>query len=206
MQTQCATTNVVQDASEPCEETKRDRVRRLLIDKLKSDGMRFERGTPVEDQKRRLDRMADDLSYMTDERLGWLRDCLKTKGEGSRRNFWPSRITVLGYAEQAQPRPLEDWPGLKGWFVSAAGQVAIGTPGRLLAEFKFWTKHKRPPVRSYELEAVAREAKQISARRETLVSRRDRNVLTDAEDIRWLGVVEQVESQLVGWVREGSRE
>jgi hypothetical protein len=206
MQTQCATTDVAKISSEPSEETKRDRVRRLLIDKLKSDGMRFERGTPVEDQRRRLDRMADDLSYMADERLGWLRDCLKTKGEGSRRNFWPCRITVLGYAEQAQPRPLEDWPGLKGWFVSAAGQAAIATPGRLLAEFKFWTKYKRPPSKPYELEAVAREARQIADRRDRLVSRRDRNVLTDEEDIRWLGVVEQREAQLVGWVREGNKE
>ena len=206
MQTQCVTTEVAQVSSEPSEETKRDRVRRLLIDKLKADGMRFERGTSVEDQQRRLDRMADDLSYMADERLGWLRDCLRTKGEGSKRNFWPSRVTVLAYAELAQSRPLEDLPGLKSWFISAAGHDAIKVPGRLLAEFKFWKAHKRPPLNPFEQAAISKEAERIVRRRETLTDRKRSQTLRDAEDIRWLTVVEKTEAQLIGWVREGSKE
>ena len=51
---------------EEATESKRDRVRRLLIDPLKTDGFRFAKGVTSDDAKTRLDRLAetrDELAF-----------------------------------------------------------------------------------------------------------------------------------------------
>jgi hypothetical protein len=185
------------------EETKRDRVRRLFIDRLSQDGMRFKHGTPEFEQKKRLDRMADDLSYMSDNNLEKLRLCLRTKGEGTSKNFWPSRVTVLGFAEVAQPRPLEEIPGLKGWFVSDAGRQAAKVPGQLLAEFRFWTQFKRPPMTAGEKAKIGRDAKEIGSRMSRLKERQERDVPLTDEDRYWLEHAQTAKAKIEGWMREG---
>ena len=74
-------------------ETNRDRVRRLLIEPLTRDGMRFPREVSDEVQRKRLDQMADDLGHMSDANLVRLRLCLRSKGGGSAKCFWPGRVT-----------------------------------------------------------------------------------------------------------------
>ena len=50
-------------------ETNRDRVRRLFINPMIELGFRFPHRTPEDIVRKRLDRMADDLGYLTDENL-----------------------------------------------------------------------------------------------------------------------------------------
>jgi hypothetical protein len=170
---------------EEATETKRDRVRRLLIDPLKSDGFRFAKGVAAEDAKARLDRLADDLSYLKDDGLIALRVSLRTKGEGSSRCFWPAPATVLGLAESFQRRPLDELPALLRWFASAAGGAAL-LGDRLVAEYWFWTMHKRPPVKPLDKKVVADKAEDWRRRVELAKDRIARGHTIPDDDAQWL--------------------
>lgn len=183
------------DATAPAE-TKRDRVRRLFIDPLQADGLRFKHGTPPEDQRRKLDQMADDLSYLSDDKLRVLRVCMRSKGEGAKGVFWPSRVSILKFAEAAQPRPLVELPGFHSWFASAAGHAAAAVPGRLLAEYQFWTKHKHPPFDDQHKRLVTTRAREIAERFVLLAEREGRGALSDPADIAWLSNARHREAML----------
>ncbi|WP_300009721.1 hypothetical protein [uncultured Roseobacter sp.] len=166
-------------------ETKRDRVRRLLIAPLAEDGMRFKHGTPQDRQKHQLDRLADDLGYMTDAGLLALRDWMRSHGDGSNRCFWPATVAVISTAECFEPRPLEELPALRRWFASAAGRAAL-EGNRLVAEYEFWRKFKRPPVQPRDKEAVARRAAEWATKAERVRDRVARGLSPLHDDAAWL--------------------
>ncbi len=170
---------------EEATETKRDRVRRLLIDPLKADGFRFAKGVTAEDAKTRLDRLADDLAYLKDDGLDALRVSLRTKGEGAARCFWPAPATVLGLAESFQRRPLDELPALLRWFASAAGGAAV-LGDRLVAEYWFWTMHKRPPVKPMDKKMVADKAGEWRRRVELAKDRIARGHTMPDDEAQWL--------------------
>ncbi|GLQ26122.1 hypothetical protein [Sulfitobacter pacificus] len=188
------------DQAQP--ETKRDRVRRLFIAPLAAEGMRFERGTSEEVQVKRLNQMADDLTHLSDVELGRLRLCMRSKGGGTKKTFWPGRVSILGYAESVHPRPIADLPKLKDWFVSAVGRGAVADMARLVAEFEFWTRRKHPPFHASHERIVAAEASEIGPRAERLVERRGRGALSDPGDVHWLARYEETEAMLRGWLAE----
>lgn len=190
---------------ELAQESKRDRVRRLLIDPLKRDGMRYKADVSKEDQRKRLDQMADDVAHMSDQNLIRLFLCLRTKGEGSSKCFWPSRVTVLAYAEVAQPRPLADDPRLRSWFASQAGRAAASVPGRLLAEFEFWTSHKHPPFSPAHQRLIAPRADEIARRADRISEREGRGAMVNSDDAAWMDRYRVTLSMLQGWINESGQ-
>ncbi|MGI3169999.1 hypothetical protein ACRARG_12640 [Pseudooceanicola sp. C21-150M6] len=140
-------------------EANRQRVRRFLIGPLQALGFRFKKGTPIEEERKRLAQIADDVGYLTDQNLDRLYLALRDKGEGSARCFWPARATIIAFAQAAQPRPIEDMPGLASWFASEAGRRAE-EDGRLVAEYRFWTVKHRPPLNDRERDLIAKRARQ----------------------------------------------
>ena len=166
-------------------ETKRDRVRRLLIQPLADRGFRFKAGTPAERQRELLDQLADDMAYLSDESLQVLEQCMRAKGEGTSRCFWPSLATFDGFAQAREPRPLGELPAVLRWFASAAGRAALDGD-RLVAEYLFWQRHRRPPVRQLEQQAVAEEAARINRQAEAIRDRRDRGGAPTSDDLAWL--------------------
>ena len=165
-------------------ESGRDRVRRLLIHKLQEHGFRFRRGT-AEDGRKMLDRLADDLAYMTDAGLSALQVSLRTKGEGAARCFWPAPATVLGLAEDFERRPLIELPALLRWFRSEAGRAALAHD-RLVAEYWFWTDRKRPPVKPADRKTVADRAAGYARRVELAEDRLAREVPLADQERRFL--------------------
>ncbi len=196
---QITTTDSAQEAAAP-QETNRARVRRLFIDPLVKDGMRFKHHTSAEDQRRKLDQMADDLGYLSDESLRVLAACMRTKGEGTNKVFWPSRISILGFAEARERMPLQDVPGLRSWFVSAAGHKAAAVPGRLVAEYVFWKSHKRPPLTDREWAGINERAADYARRVELIEDRQARGVLVTGEERNWLRRYHETEAMLRGWL------
>lgn len=167
------------------EEGKRDRVRRLLIVPLAEDGMRFRHGTPADKQKQMLDRLADDLSYMSDAGLLALREWMRSHGDGASKSFWPVPVAVITTAESFEPRPLEELPALRRWFASAAGRAALDG-NRLVAEYEFWRKFKRPPVQPRDRDAVARRAAEWLSKAERIEDRLARGLAPLHDDADWL--------------------
>lgn len=180
-------------------ETKRDRVRRLLIHPATERGMRFRRGTEPEAQRRMLDRLCDDLAYLTDEALQALAGWLVSHGDGADRSFWPPLVGILSTAEAFQPRPIEDAPGVAGWFGSRAGPEARAA-GRLVAELLWWEKHKRPPLNDRERSRVAQKAADYGRRLELTEDKIARGVEPGADNrafLAWYRGLEQRAEALV---------
>lgn len=177
------------------QETKRDRVRRLVLTPLAEAGFRFPRGTSDDAGKRDLDRLADGLGYLPDDKLDALRVSLMTKGQGTARCFWPSYASVIGLAEAFHPRPLTEVPEILRWFKSAAGSAAL-QGGRLVAEYRFWERKKRPPVSDQDRRRVAEVAadwqRRAALTRERLAD--GRGVAQD--DQAWLNWYEKTEAML----------
>jgi hypothetical protein len=131
-------------------ETARGRVRRMLIDPATEAGMRFKKGTSEADQKRDLDRICDDVSYLSDLAMGALLEWLLRNGEGSARCFWPKPVSLIAEAHRYEQRDLEELPRAASWFASRAGLAALQN-GNLVATFLWWEKRLRPPRDEREL-------------------------------------------------------
>ncbi|MBR9764130.1 MAG: hypothetical protein GYB53_11550 [Rhodobacteraceae bacterium] len=181
-------------------ETKRDRVRRLLLTQLAENGFHFKRGSDAEAGRKMLDRLADDLGYLSDQQLATLYDCMRTKGEGAARNLWPAYATFVTYAQSLAGRPLSEMPRLAAWFGGKAGRDAL-EGNRLVAEFRFWRKHHSPPVRDFQMRGVMSEAAAIQDRVMRIRDKQRREVPLDAAERHDLEAYERDEAEALSMVR-----
>lgn len=180
--------------SGPCEgqdqtcgktETKRDRVRRLLIQPMLELGWRKPGGVSAEAHRAMLDRLADDLAYMSDEAFARLREMLRGRGDGKGRDAWPPLARLVAYAEMAQPRPIAELPAMLRWFRSAAGPEAEAA-GRLVEEYGYWQRHKHPPVGWAARRLVTEEAERNARRAELVADQLARGVTPAPGEHEWL--------------------
>ena len=184
-------------------ETKRDRVRRMLLIPLAEIGFRFPRNVDAEQGQKQLDRLADDLTYMSDLNLQRLFESVRTKGEGKTRDFWPSHAYFISLAQMAQPRALEEMPGLASWFGSAAGRAALAD-GRLVEEYRWWLQKHRPPMNPQERRVIADRAGAAQSKADRLRERLGLNLPVDAGDREWLHVFDAHEAAARALVRAGT--
>lgn len=162
-------------------ETKRDRVRRILLTPL---GFRFPKGVADADQRRALDRLADELAYMADDRLAALCEMLRSHGGGSARNFWPDHATFLGFAEVVQPRPLDELPALLRWFGSVEGPRAIAE-GSLVETWEYVRARKVPPATPQARAKIAEAAQESARRLNVIAERRSAGLGISPDDLGW---------------------
>lgn len=162
-------------------ESKRGRVRRLLIDPLDDIGFRKHGNVKVEKHKANLARVADELSYMTDAGLETLRGQLKSKGQGPSRDVWPSIATITAFAELVEPKPIEEMPELLRWFRSRAGPAARDA-GTLVETYGFFHRFKKPPVMA---ERQILERAQDNRRKLELYEDRIRRDVARPEEVSW---------------------
>lgn len=162
-------------------ETNRDRVRRLVLEPL---GFRHPRKVGEAEGRAALDAIADDLAWLSDDHLRALVDVMRSKGEGSSRDFWPSRAAFVGCAEWLSPRPLEMCDALVRWFRSVEGPRAAAE-GTLVETWLWFERHKRPPLSPLERKRIADEAA-AAQRRLILIGERERDGRgVAAEDREW---------------------
>ncbi|MHA7870636.1 MAG: hypothetical protein ACX93U_24475 [Salipiger thiooxidans] len=183
-------------------ETKRDRVRRLLIDPLTEHGFRKLSTVSAERHAKFLTDLADELSHMHDDNLESLRAALRYRGEGKDRRGWPCMATIMPLAEAAQPRPLEEVPALARWFRSAAGVEAYREK-RLLAEFRFWEQFKKPPLKDGEKRMVREKARELDSEYRVRTDRERRGVASD-DDLQWLAWHRKEEARAMALLPEGT--
>ncbi len=172
-------------------ETKRGRVRRLLIEPLTEHGFRKPGNVKLDAHDAFLVKLADALTYMTDEQLGTLRDMLRYRGEGKARDAWPSMATICVVADAVAPRPIEEHPTILSWFRSARGSQAL-LEGVLVAEFRFLEKRKRPPINDGERRAIREKAEEWNRQVELVRDRLRRGMARDGDE-KWLRWYEDME-------------
>ncbi|NDV53878.1 hypothetical protein [Salipiger sp. PrR003] len=183
-------------------ETKRGRVRRLLIDPLTEHGFRKPGNVKLDAHDAFLVKLADALTYMSDEQLGTLRDMLRYRGEGKARDAWPSMATITALAEAVAPRPVEEHPTIISWFGSARGPAALAE-GVLVAEFAFLEKRKRPPLNDGDRRIIRERAHEWERQRE-LCQDRVRRGMTRDDDLKWLRWYEGMERRAIALLPEGA--
>lgn len=181
-------------------ESKRGRVRRLLIDPLERAGMRSRKGADPDQQRAFLDRLCDDLAYLSDRELGVLRSWAEVSGEGRERCFWPPFVAFASAAQAIAPRPVAELPELRSWFGSVAGPAAARVPGRLVAEFRFIQRYRRPPIKEHERREMVKVAGYLATDVERARELRDRGRMHDAE---MLAAFERDEATARALVRDG---
>lgn len=181
------------DAQTTKTETKRDRVRRLLIDPLTAWGFRKPGNVTEAKHAKFLVDLADGLAYLGDDQLVTLREFLKTKGEGKDRRGWPRMATITPLAEAIAPRPLEEIPVIASWFGSARGPQAL-EEGTLVAEFQFLSALKRPPLREGDWRRIRERAAEHDSSKRVREDRVRRGV-ADEDDRQWLAWYAQLEAR-----------
>jgi len=187
-------------------ESKRGRVRRLVLDPLSGEGFRFRHRTSEDKQAAELARLADALVYMSDGGLRVLRISLATKGEGSQRHFWPSFATVVGFAEAFEKRPLGELPQLLSWFASAAGREALKGQ-RLVVEYQFWVARKRPPISDQDKRNVLAHARDMEERVMRAQDYVDRGIEPPFGEGEWLAGYRRTRAYVEGLVsRQAKRD
>ncbi|NDW33803.1 hypothetical protein [Salipiger sp. PrR007] len=172
-------------------ETKRGRVRRLLIEPLTEHGFRKPGNVKLDAHDTFMVKLADALTYMTDEQLGTLRDMLRYRGEGKARDAWPTMATICVVADAVAPRPIEEHPTILSWFRSARGPQAF-LEGVLVAEFRFLEKRKRPPINDGERRAIREKAEEWNRQVELVRDRLRRGMARDGDE-KWLRWYEGME-------------
>lgn len=182
-------------------ESKRDRVRRLLLDPLADHGFRFKRGVTEDDARTKLAQIADDLAYMSDAGLKAMFQSMRLKGEGSSRDFWPSRAAFLGLAEALEKSPLEEAPALLRWFASVEGPKALQGQTHV-AQYLFWSKHKRPPVSVHDWRSVREHADRMADRAMRVKDKMDRGVEVWPDDEAWYRRYTDLDALVRGYVED----
>lgn len=167
------------------QETKRGRVRRLLLSPLQELGFRFKRGTPEDVVARKMAGLCDDLAYLSDQGLTRMALTMRDKGQGSAKNFWPERATFIAFAQVVEPRPIEEMPGLASWFGSAAGTKAVAED-RLVAEYRWWRQKHRPPMTPLEWSQVEIRSRELRSQASRLRERVLNGHVLGADDDGWL--------------------
>ena len=179
-------------------ESNRARVRRILIEPLQQAGMCLQRRkgeTPAdtaERERRYLNGLCDELGYCSDRTLDQLLSWGKVSGEGPKRRHWPARLTFLHHAQAVQPLPVEAIPALASWFGSVAGPRAMAE-GRVIGEFLFIQRYRRPPINDDERRTVA-------LRNGALVHDQER-----LRDLVRLGRADQADRDMLTWLDDIER-
>jgi hypothetical protein len=160
---------------------KRARVRALLIDPLEALGLRRKANVTLAEHHIAMDRLADNLAYLSDTGLRALCEMLRTKGEGAARNIWPASATIYALAELIERRPIEELPGCLRWFRSVEGPRAMAA-GTLVETWSFFHRMKRPPV--HQARQLAERAAENRRKLQIIAERAAAGVATD-EELAW---------------------
>lgn len=182
-------------------ETKRARVRRILFDQL---GFRSRRGVDMEEERRFLDGLADELAYMSDANLRVLAQMMAIKGEGSSRNIWPDRATFRGYAHVVQPRPMEELPELRRWFASVEGR-RMQAEGTLVETWEYFQRNRCPPVKPQARAMVLQRAEESRRRLTIIAEKQAAEIPVSADDLDWAHWYRERMDHLDRLVRDAAR-
>ncbi|MCZ4351546.1 hypothetical protein O4H61_03370 [Roseovarius aestuarii] len=172
-------------APDPKPETKRDRVRRLFIRPMTDWGWRKPGDMKADAFEAMLVKLCDDLAYLSDRGFSRLRDALRTKGTGKGLNGWPTRATIVTFAQLAEPRPIDEMPNLVSWFRSAAGRRAAEAD-QLAEEYGWWCKFRSPPYADHHQRMIAEKAAENRSRESLIRDRMARGVDPGPGEAEWL--------------------
>ncbi|WP_226550836.1 hypothetical protein [Celeribacter naphthalenivorans] len=179
-------------------ESGRARVKRVLISPLEAGGMGRKRGVSAADHEKTLEKIADRLSYMTEDGLkGLAMYLIRMAGE---KNAWPQLNIVLRAAWSMEAPPPRDNDFLLSLMRSRAGEAAL-TGGYALQLYAAARKLGPPPSK-YEVLRLREKAQGDRDRKRLIEDRIKRGIVTEAER-GWLEGYLRMSDEAEALIREG---
>lgn len=139
------------------QESKRDRVRRILINPLLRAGMRKQNKMKADQYSEMLTRLADKLSYLDELHLRGLEPKIIRHAKGKERNEWPAEVSIISWAYEVQSPPPRKCAYVVSVLKSKAGARALEygyLPELLMALRTFG-----PPFSKLDLQQLAQTAR-----------------------------------------------
>ncbi len=174
------------------QETKRARVRRLLLTPLITSGLRKHPRMTAEDYQAMLTRLADKLGHMSERHLTALEPLIIRHTRGKDRNIWPDEVTIVSWAYQLSPPPARTSPYVNSLMQSEAGRTALSMGYHV--ELFMMAKKLGPPPTRYNLARLAQEAQE------------NRRELTRIEEQINCGMASLERRQWLAWYRHNEGE
>lgn len=166
-------------------ESRRARVRRLLIQPLEDAGMRRPSGWSLAEYQAFLGRLQDRLGYMDEGNLTGMRALLFAKGRGKDHDIWPKEVTIMFIARNLQAPPPRECDYAASVMRSAMGRAARAQGYHV--ELLDVARRLGPPPGRYDLARLEREAKDNRAARRKIEAQiaRDAASVEDRQWLRW---------------------
>lgn len=143
--------------------SKRERVRRCLIEPLERDGLVRDRRVSAADHGKFLDKLADRLGYLSEDKLDVLRRYVRAQATGTAHNVWPGFATILNHAQDIETPPDPENPIMQSWLHSRQGEALLGR-GEHVETYLFLTglvrKGRPRPPTDAEKRMIARRAEE----------------------------------------------
>lgn len=180
-------------------ETGRQRVRRLLWDRLAEAGVKPPRGMTGAAFQAAQAKMTDVFDHMAAESLVALADAAIEEA-GRARGHCPREVVLRGWASGLDPRPVERRPIVQSWLRSVEGPQAEAG-GYLPELFNWLAQHGRPP-RPYDLREIREAATENRRAAQLIVERMERGTVSE-EDRAWLEHHRRVAAEAARLVHDG---
>lgn len=164
-------------------ETKRDRVRRILIDPLLQAGMKKQTRMKQPEYEAFQIKLCDRLSHMSDKNLLGMVSFITRHAKGGERNQWPDEVSIVSCALSIQPPPPRSCPYVVSVLKSEAGQRAK-TLGYHVELFMFVRKFG-PPFSKVNRKKLADEAQENRKEMSRVVNAIERGTALE-ERRQWL--------------------
>jgi len=180
----------------------RERVRRLLLDRLDEAGMKRPKSMTVEAHNRCRGRLVEELDHMSAESLEALADLVIENPRGRGRDEWLPEATIRSMARMLEPRPVEKSRLLTSWLASVEGPAALAG-GYLVELYRHLLAHPNVPPSRFQIDRLRDEA---YAARRTLAAtaRRHQAGTANADELASAELYRRHASQAEAIVAEGA--
>ncbi|MFW2541519.1 hypothetical protein ACN2XU_02675 [Primorskyibacter sp. 2E107] len=164
-------------------ETKRDRVRRILITPLLRAGMRKQTRQKADEYADMLVRLADKLAYLDEQHLRGLAAFATRWAKGKARNEWPDEVTLVSRAYELQSPPPRKCDYVVSVMRSKAGELARSHGYHV--ELFTAARSFGPPFSKLDLSRIANEARRNRAELDRVRGLADRGAVP-VERQQWM--------------------
>jgi hypothetical protein len=160
----------------------RDRVREIVIQRLKEAGVQRPKAMTVSDCDALYRRLVDDLSYMSAENLRVLVDLLLEEVAGDPRRRLPPEVAIRHLARSLQAKPRTQAKIVTSWLRSIEGPKALAA-GHGVELYRWLIQHGRPPG-EYDMRQIRTRARDNDRHRK-VIAENERAGRATPDELAW---------------------
>lgn len=161
----------------------KENVKKYLIEPLDIIGFTRTRGVPLATHKKMIEKLKEDLAYLSIPNLEVLLEIVEAHGGGKLKNQYPPLTSVRSWARELQPPPVSEPKLVLSWLRSVEGPKAL--EGGYAVELRAYLLKFKRPVGDYALGEIKRDASE-NQRARARINERIAAQRASEEDIAWV--------------------